>query len=287
MTEAASIRDILRNGTESLKAVSDTPSLDALVLLQTVSGMSREELLASLPDPVPLEAARDFIDLVGRRLRGAPVAYLTGSKEFYSRIFAVEPGVLVPRPDTEAVVDTALGLIAGDRSLLRVHDACTGSGCIAITIAAELARNDALLVSASDLSPAAERVFARNSLALLGRALPFTRSDFLSGIPGPFDLIVSNPPYLTASETAAYLSGGSPEPRIALDGGRDGLDAYRALVPRCVELLRKNGYAVFEIDSRRVEQVASICGESDLTVRRIVTDLGNRARALVVQKGTG
>ena len=146
--------------------------------------------------------------------RSVPVAYLTGEKEFYGRKFRVTPGVLIPRPDTETLVERAVGLARENPWIREVHDACTGSGCIAITLKAEVPH---LNISASDISTESREVFKSNCQNLLESPLPFFLSDLLLSVKGRFDLLVANPPYLTTREREEFFLSGSTEPALALE----------------------------------------------------------------------
>ena len=209
-------RSLLAQGNDKLfLAEVDTPLLDALVLLAHAMGTSKEKLLASLPDDVAPDVVERYLAMVDRRSSGTPVSYIRQLKEFYGLDFYVDERVLVPRPDTEVLVEKVLQVVRRDVRLRRVHDACTGSGCVGIALqhmAPELE------VSASDISLPALEVAALNSEKLLGRKLPAVISDMLEDVPGPFDVIASNPPYLRDDEVADMRKLGWPEPELALRG---------------------------------------------------------------------
>ena len=256
---AMTVREALLDGASVLSGTgSESPYLDASLLLSLAAGRSRESLLASYPEILSPQVESLFRCLVTRRASGESVAYILGEKEFFGRIFRVDPGVLVPRPDTETLVEAALEAAriiadrhrsrtdgetgsfpaaAGSFAGLRVHDAFAGSGCVGITLAAELPGAD---LSLSDLSPEAREIAASNARRLLGRDLAILESDSLASVDGTFDLITANPPYVRTSETDRILGLSissrtvagqacrSLEPRMALDGGADGLDLLPA-----------------------------------------------------------
>jgi len=258
---------------------SESPWLDATVLLGFVTGLSREKILASFPDPLSPEHFKRFMELAALRKEGHPVAYLTGEKEFYGRPFMVEEGILCPRPDTEILVDEALGMIRRE-GYSRVHDLCTGSGCIALTLALE---HPGLTVSASDISPRSEAVFLRNRERLQAEA-DFTRTSLFEGIEGPFDLIVSNPPYLTTDETDQRMDEGWKEPSLALDGGGDGLDLIRTIIEQAPGLLNPGGRLMIEAASPQMETMADLYRNAGMSDIRILQDLGNRDRVITGKK---
>ena len=167
----------------------DTPLLDAAVLLSEALGTSKERLLSSLPDPLAREGWDRYSGLLDRRCAGLPVSYIRRKKEFFSREYYVDERVLVPRPETEVLVEEALRLLETFPQDARVHDACTGSGCVAIALKHSLPE---LKVSASDKSREALQVAALNARRLLPTArIRLFRSDLLARVPGRYDLIVA------------------------------------------------------------------------------------------------
>ena len=226
-------------------AQSGLVPIDAQVLLAHVVGADRAWLIAHAGDPLPRAQADAFFALAKRRRDGEPVAYLTGRREFHGLDLTVTPDVLIPRPETETLVDAVLAQLAPDRPL-RVADLGTGSGAIALAIAH--ARPLASVV-ATDVSAAALAV-ARGNAARLGIAnvafLPGDWYDALGDDPGPFDAIVSNPPYV--AEGDAHLGAGDlrHEPPGALTPGGDGLDAFRAIVAGAPARLSDGGVLAVE-----------------------------------------
>src|SRR5262245_8615381 len=234
--------DALASGARLLKAASESPRLDAELLLAFATRRTRSAVLAfpeRLLDPAD---AKLYSALLARRARGEPLAYLTEEREFFSLPLAVSADVLIPRAETELLVELALAALA---SVPRpaVLDVGTGSGAIALAI--KRARRDAL-VTATDRSAAALAVAHRNA-ARLALDVRFVESRWFEGLRGEmFDIIVSNPPYVCSADVTGALEF---EPRLALDGGADGLDAYRGLFTdaakylsaRCGKLLLEHG----------------------------------------------
>jgi len=263
----------------------DTPFLDACLILAHCLGISRERLLSRFPEeiddiPSSFEAAWD------RRVSGESVAYIVGVKEFFGREFLVDPRVLVPRPDTEILVAAALEMgdaLASRRSggKLRVHDVCTGSGAVAISIAAE---RPAWSVSASDISPAALDVARLNAGRLLDKAMPMTLADLLEGIEGPFDIITANPPYVPTGETAALLARGWREPALALDGGPDGLAIMPRLIRQAGAALAPKGFLLVEADALQSKSVRAMFMEEGFCDSRVWKDLAGLERITGARK---
>jgi len=245
----------------------DIAGIEARALLRAVLGVDDAHLAAHSEQRLTPEQERRFAESAGRRRAGEPVAYITGEREFYSLAFTVTPAVLIPRAETELLVEVALERVAADASA-RVLDLGTGCGCIAVAVAKHRPR---ARVTATDVSRAALAV-ARDNAARHGASIEFVESDWLRTLAGRrFDLIVANPPYV--AENDPHLSSGDVrfEPRAALVGGADGLDCLRSLIGqarahlerggwlflehghdqavRCRELLQRQGYG--EITSRR------------------------------------
>lgn len=248
------------SGKASALGCSDTPFLDASILLAEALRMPRAKLLASLSEEMKsswmVDVALRFEPWWERRLEGESVAAILERKEFYGREFCINPKVLVPRPDTETLVAAALecgdSLESQKSAPLRIHDVCTGSGAVAITLAAERPQ---WIVSASDISIEALEVARENSCAILGHSLDFRVADLLQGFESfgdlgqGFDIVTANPPYLSRAETDGLLGEGWKEPRLALDGGEDGMDVVRALIGQAPERLNPGGFLLIETDS--------------------------------------
>lgn len=236
-------------GWDALVAASALPRIDARALAEHASGRSRAWLIAHGDEPVPPGQADAFRALAARRRAGEPLAYLVGWREFRGRRFAVSPAVLVPRPETEGLVDAALARLeptGRDGAAPRVLDLGTGSGAIAVSIALE--RPGAVL-TATDASPDALAVARANAAALGAPPIDFRLGDWWAALPGdaaPFDLVVSNPPYVAAADP--HLLDGSlrHEPPAALAAGPDGLAAIDAIVAGAAARLVPGGWLLLE-----------------------------------------
>jgi release factor glutamine methyltransferase len=214
------------------------------VLLCHVIGRDPAYLIAHPEMRLRPDEPSSFAALIERRVRGEPVAYLTGEREFYGRPFKVTPAVLIPRPETELLVDLALERIPRAAAVTRVLDAGTGSGCIAIAIASERSHCKVL---ALDQSVEALGVARRNAVALRVGNVAFLKSDWFSALGRErFEIIVSNPPYVAKSDP--HLQNGDVrfEPLTALEGGAEGLDAIRRIVAEARPHLIAGGWLLFE-----------------------------------------
>jgi len=275
------VREALSWAVETLKEskapFTGTPVLDAAVLLAFAMGVSREKILASYPEEVPEGNLGSFRSFIERRCSGIPVSYIRRMKEFYGLTFYVDEGVLVPRPDTETLVEAAIEPARADGSMRRIIDVCTGSGCVAIAIKKSLPK---LEISASDLSLDAERVFAINCDSILKERLPFFRTSLLEGIGGIFDMIVSNPPYLTDEAAKRMKESGWPEPELALAGGADGLDLARRLIEDAPRVLRAGGYLLMEADPWQMEPIGELLSEGGFGDGTVVKDLAGNERVI-------
>jgi release factor glutamine methyltransferase len=263
------VRDALREGVAALGA-SATPFLDASLLLGKSLGLGSAGVYAAGPEDLDADSEGAYRALLAERSAGVPVAYLVGEKEFWGRSFRVDRRVLVPRPETELLVAAALeagdALAAGgERDKPRVHEACCGSGCAILSIAAD--RPD-WKVSASDLSAGALELAVCNADLILSDDRPggpchFSRSDLLASVAPPFDILLANPPYIPSLEIDGLGPELRREPRMALDGGWDGLDLYRRLVPQAAAALAPGGWLLLEAD-----------GEQAAALRALLEDVG-------------
>lgn len=271
------VRQAVEEGVLLLKGEVDTPLLDVVLLLSKAIHLSRERLVASYPDEISPSSHARFRDLLDQRHWGKPVSYITGKKEFYSHVFTVDSRVLVPRPDTEILVEAIVELVRLREGIETIHDCCTGSGCIGISIQHELPD---VTVTVSDISTEALALFAENSAAILDRILTFWRSDLLTSVPGRYDVIVANPPYLDADRIDAMAATGWPEPLLALDGGIDGLASYRTLIPQSRRLLRPGGYLFLEADPGQFNELRKMLVQNGFSNTIIYKDLAERERAI-------
>lgn len=237
---------------------AENPRLDAEVLLAHARGCQRIELYTAFEEE-PSEAVRTaFRELVGKRAKGAPVAYLVGRREFFSLMFEVTPDVLIPRPETETLVVRAIDLAkALSHDVPIIADIGTGSGIIAVTVARHV-KNARL--TAVDISPAALEVARRNAEKHgVGERIEFVESDLFAAVPADarFDLVLSNPPYVSSSEMAELpVDVREFEPHQALDGGVNGTEVIERLVPQATERLNPGGWLLMEVgasNSARVE----------------------------------
>jgi len=236
------VRDLLQQGRQQLAHI-DTALIDCEVLLCTVLNQQRHYLFAHADAVVSASELTDYNSLIAKRGSGLPVAYLTGTREFWSLLLEVNQHTLIPRPETELLVELALEAVPADKNA-NVLDLGTGSGAVAIAIASE---RPACSVTAIDISQPALTMAQQNAARLGVDNIRFVQSDWFSAtVVQPFDLIVSNPPYVESSD-CGFISGDiRHEPRIALDGGSHGLDAYRRIIPAAVGFLVSGGKLLFE-----------------------------------------
>jgi release factor glutamine methyltransferase len=254
-----------------------TPRLDAELLLAHVLERDRVGLYTHFDQPLQAGELTAYRELIKRRLAGEPVAYLVGKKEFRSLELVVDARVLVPRPDTEATVELALSFGGS-----RIADVGTGSGAIALALKKALPE---ATVTAVDRSPEAAEV-ARANAAQLGLAVEVLVGDLLQPIPGSLDLVVSNPPYIPEGEIASLAPEVRREPRLALDGGADGLDVIRRLIPAAWERLDAGGALVMEVGAGQAPAVAGLMAKAGYIEIRTQKDLGGIERAVGGKKAS-
>ncbi|BBC71755.1 protein-(glutamine-N5) methyltransferase, release factor-specific [Altererythrobacter sp. B11] len=281
MPSEVNVAEALREAAQRLATSSDTARLDAELLMAEALGVSRSDLLLR---HMSSAAPAAFGALVARRARHEPVAYILGRQEFYGRSFAVGPGVLIPRGDSETIVEAALALSPAPR---RVLDCGVGSGALLLTVLAERPSAEGVGI---DRSPDALQIAAANAAALLpGASVEMLRRDWHDpdwavGL-GRFDLILANPPYVEEdAELDPDVRGW--EPRGALFAGADGLDDYRVLIPQLPALLAEGGAAVLEIGAVQAEAVGALAAAAgfDHTLRH---DLAGRPRAILLRLTLG
>jgi release factor glutamine methyltransferase len=269
-------RELLMKGREELarSGISETVDLDTSLLLCHVLGISREKLYARLTDPVDEASAEAFLNLTRRRSRNHPVAYLTGTKEFFGREFAVGEGVLCPRPDTEIIVEKALEILEGfpGDTLL---DLCSGSGCIGLTMALE---KPELSVLCADIDEGPKEYFHINRERLKAPRARFVRSDLFDNIRGAFSLILTNPPYLTAGETEERMNEGWIEPSLALDGGPDGLVLIEKIVKESIDHIAPEGYLLIEAAPGQMGRILDMMRTAGYSSLGTADDLAGRQR---------
>lgn len=255
--------------------------LDAELLLAHVLGEERWRLRFRRDERLSTDGGARFEALIEGRAARRPVSRLLGHREFWSLDFAVDDAVLDPRPDSEALVEAALATVPDRTAALRIVDLGVGSGCLLLALLSELPNAVGLGVDRSLDAIRTARANA-DTLGLANRAC-FVVGDWAAALPdGVFDLAVTNPPYIARDE----LAGLAPEvtrgdPRQALDGGDDGLDAYRVLSPALARLLRAEGHAVLEHGASQADAVAGLLENGGLAVSRRVRDLAGHERCLV------
>jgi len=276
VTTAASstLGEALDHARSRLAGVSPTPALDAEVLLAHVTGLGTAAIIAGARRLTKAQSAA-FDELVARRSRGEPVAYLTGEREFWSLSFRVTSDVLIPRPDTETLVERALELIPADAAW-QVLDLGTGSGNVAIAIALARPR---CRVTAVDVEPAALDIARDNSQRLGATEIEFVKSDWFNAVgERRFNLIAGNPPYVAAGDPHLSHSDVAAEPVRALVSERDGLDDITRIVAAAGARLEPGGWLLLEHGAEQGEAVRALLRRHGFTAVATRLDLGGRER---------
>lgn len=274
------LRLLLRQATAALEhARRPEPRLDAEVLLARVLERERAWLYAHAEAEPGERSAERYRALIARRAAGEPLQYLTGVQEFYGRPFAVSPAALIPRPETELLVEAALEAMEAGRPM-RVLDVGTGSGCIAVTLALE--RPHAIVIATDRSRPAL--ALARRNAQALGARVELVEADLMAGLGGAWDVIVSNPPYVAEGELAGLQTEvRDHEPHAALIAGPAGTEVYARLIPAAHAGLRRGGWLVLELGYAAAESVRAMLGDGweEVGVR---PDLQGWPRVLVARK---
>lgn len=281
------VRELWNWGTAVLAGeLIDNARLDAQLLLEHVLGISRACFLANLLDEVGQDAEKRYRTLIAKRAQGVPLQYLVGKHEFMGLPFCVNRHVLIPRPDTEVLVELVLAyahrLHNSGRSFHRIVDVGTGSGAIAVSLAYYLPW---VRVAAVDVSPKALEV-ARYNAEINGVAdrIEFVQSDMLQALltadVQPYHAVVSNPPYIPSAEIVNLQREVQHEPRLALDGGEDGLHYYRVLARQAPQLLASGGLLAVEIGAYQAESVVELFSANGFGNVKLERDLANRPRVV-------
>ncbi|MBE7729133.1 peptide chain release factor N(5)-glutamine methyltransferase [Komagataeibacter sp. FXV3] len=276
------LRHLLSDATNRLRAAGiESPQREARLLAAHATGTDLAGLLRI--DTVPPADHATFLQILQRRLHHEPMAYIIGHTGFWSLDLAVSPATLIPRADTETLVEAVLEHLPDHNAALRVLDIGTGTGCLLLAVLAEYPQATGI---GTDLNPDATRLAMRNAARnALSARCDMLCCNWADGVMGPFDLILSNPPYIPHAD----LNGLMPEvvrhePARALDGGTDGLVAYRALAAILPGLLAPGGIAVLELGIGQDHSVPALMHDGGLQVLEVRPDLGGIGRALVVKK---
>lgn len=282
-----SVRDLVDAASRQLEAAgieATEAARDAEVLARHVLGWDRARLFAHGRDPAPLEFTDRFAEAISRRARREPVSQILGHREFWGREFDLAPGVLTPRPETEWLVEEALACAAACRTETPVIlDACTGCGCVAISLACALPH---ARVIATDLCWQA-LALARRNAARHGVAdrVALIRTSLAAGLRGPLDLAVANPPYVPTPDLDTLPPEvRNYESRLALDGGSDGLQTIRALIGEAARVVRPEGWLLFEFGAGQHVQIPALLGGTCWHLVRIQRDLQGHPRTAVCRR---
>lgn len=257
----------------------DTPALDARLLLTHALGLEATDLVIRPKVPLGEAGAAGLRALAGRRLSGEPVSRILGQREFWGLDFALSPDTLVPRPDSETAVASALSLLP--RGPARILDLGTGSGCLLVALLHERPEAWGLGVDRAAGALATARRNARTNG--VGERAAFLLADWAAPLHGTFDLVISNPPYIATPVVEGLdREVRDHDPRLALDGGHDGLDAYRTIVAQAPRLLQPGGYLVLEIGYDQAETVRDLGLQGALEVCRLDHDFQGNPRCLAL-----
>ena len=272
MSTQSTIAETVKSAAQKLDAHSESPRLDAEILLSTMLGLPRSALIARADEPLKADQQRAYAELIRQRAGGTPVAYLTGSREFWSLPLRVSPAVLIPRPETETLLEQALALLSRDE-VCSVLDLGTGSGAIALGLAHERPH---WRITAVDLSPAALEV-ARHNAQALQLSIQWRLGNWFDAVPGErFHLIAANPPYVSAADPA--LQALSAEPIMALSPGPTGLEALTAIIAQAPEHLHPHGWLALEHGLTQAQEVALLLERHGFTSIRTFPDFSGRPR---------
>ena len=292
MAENASYDALLRDTAVALTAAGiDNVRFEARLLLSRASGLTIERLIARGPDPAPAAVAAALRELTARRVRREPMAYILGEREFWGLPFKVSPAVLIPRPDSETVIETVLDLLPDRSRKLRILDLGLGSGCLLLTLLREYPEATGVGIDASEAALAIARantdalgVASRARLAVGDWRQAGWADRLVEEFGGSFDLLVSNPPYIESATVERLMPEvAAHEPRLALDGGVDGLAAYRIIAGASPKLVVRGGWAVVEGGEGQAPEIAALFSAAGLAPQPARKDLGGVERVVPAQ----
>lgn len=269
-------RQLLETGTRILKESNiDEYDVDSYILFEYMTGMKRSFYLAHSDDEVPLDAEKSYLDVIKKRSERYPLQYITHTAYFYGAEYYVDESVLIPRFDTENLVELVL---KNEKDAKNFLDMCTGSGCIAIAIKDNLKGINA---TAADISEAALKVAKKNADGHCAD-ITFIHSDLFENIDGKYDFIVSNPPYIVKDVISTLMPEVKDyEPANALDGGEDGLDFYRQIIKESPKYLNKKGRLYFEIGYDQGESVSNLMRDAGFEDILVKSDLSGNDRCVM------
>jgi release factor glutamine methyltransferase len=282
------ICEALVHGSAVLKTAGiDTSTLDASVLLADILKINRSSLIAKGTEILKEEEVNKFISFIDRRKKGECIAYITGNKEFFGLNFTVNPDVLVPRPDTEILVETALEHLRtqsaeyGTKDKICVLDLCTGSGAVAISIKHEMPEIE---VWATDLSAQALETAKKNADRLIGSSLiNFFHGDLYNALPvtePSFSLIVSNPPYIPTNEIQTLSAEVRNEPFLALNGGKSGLEIIKRIIGKSPDFIQQGGVLLLEASPCQIKKISSLLANRGFKEIKLYKDLSGQDRVI-------
>jgi len=273
------VAQAIRDGAARLDGIADNPRLEARLLLAHALGVTQNDLIG---DPNQQIDTTRFGTLLDRRAAREPLAFLVGHREFWSMEFQVSPATLIPRPDSETLIEAALAAFADRPAPKNILDLGTGTGCLLLALLKEFPSAFGIGL---DLGPDAAALAKANAARLgLADQSAFVVGDWTNPILGRFDLIISNPPYIPGPDIEILMPEvGRHEPRRALDGGSDGYDAYRTILPRLPHYLEPRGTAILELGFRQATYVRLLAREAGLE-GSIRLDLANIPRAIVLTR---
>ncbi|MCJ8331384.1 MAG: peptide chain release factor N(5)-glutamine methyltransferase [Lentisphaeria bacterium] len=276
---ALSIQQHIAQAAEKLSAVSDSPTTDAEWLALDLLKIPKAQLVEIKNEPPPAEFENDYAAYIQRRLEAEPVQYITGSTYFYNTHIVVGPGVLIPRPETEILIEELLKLLPKNSNVL---DLCTGSGCILFAIATEIATVE---LTGTDISDDALSWARKNARALNLPEIRFLKGSLFEPVAGEkFDIISANPPYISPGDYDALSDTvKSHEPQIALQAADEGLAVYKEIIEDARKYLVDEGWLILEIGETQADAISTILEQHDFKEIKISQDFTGRDRIIIAQ----
>lgn len=283
-TIVVTVRDAIVVGSNMLRdAGIEMPNLDARILLNAAAQMDAEAMVRSPEAPLAPKVFHAYLQMLMRRKSREPVAYITGNKSFWSLDFEVTCDTLIPRPDSETLIETTLACIESRSKPYTIVDVGVGSGCLLLSLLSELPRSNGIGL---DISAEALQVASKNAARLgMGHRTRFMQSNWMDGLTDTVDVIISNPPYIPSGD----IAGLQPdvrlyEPVLALDGGTDGMNPYRIIAKSASKRLSENGLLVVEFGIGQADAIHKILQSEGLRIERVEKDLAGITRCIAARR---
>ncbi len=281
MSTSTTLSALYQRLSDQLAAANiEEPRLEARMLIAFVTGKDQTRIFGYPEDDIKAETVERLNEMLARRKKGEPIAYITGTREFWSLDFKVSPATLIPRPDSETLIEAVLNVTPDKNANLRILDIGTGSGCLLLALLSELPNAEGVGI---DINPKTCKIASENAKDLgLAERATFIEGDWMNGIQDRFNIIISNPPYIVETEIATLeIDVKLFEPHLALSGGPDGLAAYRQIAEQSAACLLPDGILAVEFGAGQAIDIKEILKNNGHKIENVYQDIANLERCIL------